>query len=180
MRKLVLMAGAAMALALSSNANAALVVLVGGDAAGTFRNFNVNCAPAPAPCNFTDTKTFITPKGYTSLSATISSILSGGNPATNIDFTSVMVNGVEFAINSTGVVEFRSLTDLLLGPGKQNTLTVSGIGAGDASYSGTLSFGGLTDGVVPEPSTWLMMIMGIGFAGAALRRRRQTVRLSYS
>lgn len=169
-----------MALAVSSNANAALVVLVGGDAAGTFRNVNVNCAPAPAPCTFSDTATFVTPKGFTSLSATISSILNGGNPETNIDFTSVMINGVEFAINSTGAVEFRSLTDLLLGPGKLNTLTVTGVGSGEASYSGTLAFGALAAGVVPEPSTWLMMIMGIGFAGAALRRRRQTVRLSYS
>lgn len=179
MRKYALMVGGALALAFSSNANAALVVIVDGSAAGTFRNAGVTCAPAPAPCTFTDTKTFVTPKGFTSLSATISSILNGGNPDTNIDFTSVMINGVEFAIGSTGTVEFRSLADLLLGPGKINTLTVSGIGSGDASYSGTLSFGNLTAGGVPEPSTWMMMILGIGFAGMVLRRR-QRVHVSYS
>lgn len=178
MRKLALMAGGALALACSSNANAALVVLVGGDGAGTFRNFNVKCTPAPAPCAFTDSATFVTPNGYSSLSATITSILNGNNLATNIDFTSVMINGVEFAIGTTGVAEFRFLSDLLLGPGMTNTLTVSGTTNGDASYSGTLSFAGLA-GVVPEPSTWMMMIMGIGFAGMALRRR-QRVRLSYS
>lgn len=32
---------------------------------------------------------------------------------------------------------------------------------------------------VPEPSTWLMMILGVGIAGAALRRRRQTIAVSY-
>ena len=32
---------------------------------------------------------------------------------------------------------------------------------------------------VPEPSTWAMMILGIGFAGAAMRRR-QRVSLSYA
>lgn len=32
---------------------------------------------------------------------------------------------------------------------------------------------------VPEPSTWLMMILGVGIAGAALRRR-QTVKVSYA
>lgn len=179
MKKLALMVGGALALACSSNANAALVVLVGGDAAGTFRNFNVKCTPAPAPCSFTDTKTVVTPKDFTTLSATISSILSGGNLATNIDFTSVMINGVEFAIGATGTSEFRFLSDLLLGPGKTNTLTVSGTTGGDASYSGTLSFSGVA-GAVPEPSTWMMMIMGIGLAGIGLRRRRQTVRLSYS
>ena len=33
---------------------------------------------------------------------------------------------------------------------------------------------------VPEPSTWLMMILGVGIAGAALRRRRQTIAVSYA
>lgn len=179
MRKFALMAGGALALAFSTNANAALVVFTTGDSAGTFRNFDVTCTPLAGPCSFTDTATFITPNNFTSLSATISSILSGDNLATNIDFTSVMINGVEFAVGSTGTTEFRFLSDLLLGPGKQNTLTVSGTTGGDASYAGTLTFAGVA-GVIPEPSTWMMMIMGIGLAGVALRRRRQTVRLSYS
>lgn len=179
MRKYALMLGGALALACSSNANAALVVLVGGDSAGTFRNTDVTCAPAPAPCTFANTSTFVTPTGFTSLSATISSILNNGNLATNIDFTSVMINGIEFAIGSTGAVEFRYLTDLLLGPGKTNTITVSGTTYGDGSYSGTLSFGNLVAGGVPEPSTWMMMILGIGFAGMALRRR-QRVHVSYN
>ena len=83
MRKHALMVGGALALACSSNANAALVVLVGGDAAGTFRNFNVKCAPAPAPCSFTDTATFVTPQDFTTLSATISSILNGNNDSSS-------------------------------------------------------------------------------------------------
>jgi hypothetical protein len=179
MRKFALMAGGALALAFSTNANAALVVITSGDSAGTFRNFDVTCTPDSGPCAFSDTATFVTPHDFTSLSATISSILNSGNLATNIDFTSVMINGVEFAVGSTGSTEFRFLSDLLLGPGKQNTLTVSGTTGGDASYSGTLSFAGVA-GAIPEPSTWLMMIMGIGFAGMALRRRSQTVRLTYS
>ncbi len=139
----------------------------------------MKCAPAPAPCTFTDTATFVTTQDFTTLSATISSILNGNNLATNIDFTSVVINEVEFAIGATGSTEFRFLSDLLLGPGKTNTLSVSGRTGGDASYSGTLAFAGGA-GAVPEPSTWMMMIMGIGFAGIALRRRRRTVRLTYS
>lgn len=177
MKKLALMAGGALALACSSNASAALVVIADGDAAGTFRNASVTCAPAAAPCSFADSITFVTPNNYNTLSATISSILSGTNLTTNVDFTSVMINGVEFAIGSTGSVEFRYLANLLLGAGQTNTLTVSGMSGGDSSYSGTFSFSGAAG--VPEPSTWLMMIFGIGFAGMALRRR-QTVRVQYS
>lgn len=177
MKKCILMAGGALALACGSSASAALVVLAGSDAAGTFRNTSVTCTPAPAPCSFSDSTTFVTPNNYTTLSATISSILGGTNLTTNIDFTSVMINGVEFAIGSTGSVEFRYLSDLLLGPGKLNTLVVTGNSGGDASYSGTLSFSGAAG--VPEPSTWLMMIMGVGIVGFALRRR-QRLQVSYS
>lgn len=35
-------------------------------------------------------------------------------------------------------------------------------------------------GAVPEPSTWAMMILGVGFAGAAMRRRRETVSVRYA
>jgi len=35
-------------------------------------------------------------------------------------------------------------------------------------------------GVVPEPSTWLLMIAGVGLVGWQLRRRRQTVKVSYA
>jgi hypothetical protein len=33
---------------------------------------------------------------------------------------------------------------------------------------------------VPEPSTWALMLLGFGFVGAALRRRRQTVRYNFA
>ncbi len=35
-------------------------------------------------------------------------------------------------------------------------------------------------GVVPEPSTWAMMIFGFGMTGAALRRRKKLVKVSYA
>ncbi|HEX8056055.1 MAG TPA: PEPxxWA-CTERM sorting domain-containing protein [Novosphingobium sp.] len=49
---------------------------------------------------------------------------------------------------------------------------------GSASVKGKFT---LLANAVPEPSTWAMMIMGIGFAGAAMRsRRRQQVSLTYA
>ena len=39
---------------------------------------------------------------------------------------------------------------------------------GNISYS-------LTDGAVPEPASWAMMIGGMGMVGAAMRRRKSKV-----
>lgn len=172
MKKYLLAATGAMALAFSSNANAALYINISG-AAGTYGNTNVTCA-VPTPCAFNNGFYFNKPVGYQLVGATITSILTGGNAATNIDFTSVTLNGVAFAIGSTGAVEFRSISNQPLQAGL-NSVLVSGLSGGNASYSGTLSFA-----AVPEPSTWLMMILGVGIAGAALRRRRQTVKVSYA
>lgn len=168
MKKYLLAATGALALSFSANANAALVINITG-ASGTFGN-----NPVTSP-TFSDTATFITPIGYNLVGATITSILTGGNPATNINFTSVTLNGVNFVTGSFGNVEFRSLQNLLMVPGGTNTLSVAGSAGRSASYSGTLSFA-----AVPEPSTWLLMIFGVGIAGAALRRRRQTVKVSYA
>lgn len=166
MKTTILAIGGMMLLAAGSNANAALVINISG-AAGGFTNNTVSC-PAAAPCAFSHTGTFVTPSPYKLISITISSILAGGNPATNIDFTSVSLNGVNLVIAATGVAEFRSLQNLRITPGGTNTLAIAGITGGDASYAGAMSFG-----AVPEPSTWLMMIFGIGFLGAGLRRKRQ-------
>ena len=35
-------------------------------------------------------------------------------------------------------------------------------------------------GAVPEPATWLMLILGFGAVGATLRRRQQTARVSFA
>ena len=35
-----------------------------------------------------------------------------------------------------------------------------------------LRFGGTPGGVVPEPATWAMMIIGFGAAGSMIRRRK--------
>ena len=45
------------------------------------------------------------------------------------------------------------------------------------NYQGIQSAIGIQS-AVPEPGTWAMMIVGIGFAGGALRRKRQVVRVA--
>jgi PEP-CTERM motif len=50
--------------------------------------------------------------------------------------------------------------------------------SGQLSYRfrGSVSF----TPAIPEPATWVMMIAGFGMAGAALRRRRAKVRVTYA
>lgn len=40
--------------------------------------------------------------------------------------------------------------------------------------------GGLNIDAVPEPATWAMMLIGFGFAGSALRRRRTNIQVTYA
>ena len=49
-----------------------------------------------------------------------------------------------------------------------NTLDVYYNARGASSFSGQVSFAG----AVPEPATWGLMIMGIGFVGFAMRKRQ--------
>ena len=55
--------------------------------------------------------------------------------------------------------------------------TVAGMGFDQGRYVYTLPNDRLTVdiGVVPEPATWAMMLVGFGAAGAALRRRRRAI-----
>ena len=104
--------------------------------------------------------------------ATISSIKVSS--LTNIDFTSVTLNGEDFDVDSTGTFEARHIT-LPVGSGLQ-TIRVVGSSGGNASYDGVISFA-----AVPEPATWAMMIGGFGMVGGAVRRRKAAqVRVAYA
>ena len=158
--------------AVAAPAQAAQSINISGPS-GTFGNDSVTC-DGSAPCSFTNLFNFVTPEGFSLVSATISSIMTGNNQPTNIDFSSVTLNGMEFAIASTGDVEFRSLLDQAVSPGGNNTLSVNGTSGGAASYSGTLSFAQMA--AVPEPATWAMMLLGFGAVGFSMRRRQKGYR----
>ena len=141
------------AVSMPSIAGAATFLTFSGTS-GVYGNSNNSQTP------FTDTFTVPTGKGW--LSATISSI---GQGVSNIDFTSVTLNGTAFTPVSTGFTEFRKIVRLPVAAGNQ-IIQVAGISGRDASYDGTLAFA-----AVPDPTTWALMILGFGAVGYGLRRR---------
>jgi hypothetical protein len=152
---------------------------------GTFDSPSVFCNGTPAPCSFTESITFTTPAPYNLVSASITTSAVGGNTSTSdINFTSVTLNGQALTLSSilNGQIEFGGLANqAFLAPGT-HTLIVRGITYGtsagtDGSYSGTLTFTTPTPGVavVPEPATWLSMVLGFGLLGFSMRRRGQQV-----
>jgi hypothetical protein len=177
MKKLILSAlGGVAALTMAPAAQAAQVITITGPS-GTFGDDMVGCSTgATAPCSFTRTFNFVTPAGFTLASADISSIFSTDNPLTNIDFTTVTLNGVNFATLSTGTQEFRNLLNQTIVAGANNTLFVSGTTGGNAAFSGNLSFAAAS--AVPEPATWGMMLIGFGAVGYSMRRRPRTHRVA--
>lgn len=139
----------------------------------SFGNDSVTCA-GDVPCYFTNILSFVSPAGFQLVGGTISTQLTGGSSATNIDFDTVDLNGTVFHLTPTGNFEFGSLMDTLIIAGANNLLTVKGWSGGNASYGGQLSFA-----AVPETSTWAMMIVGLGMIGAFLRRRKPAPKVSY-
>ena len=112
--------------------------------------------------------------------ATIGTIKLG---AKDIDFSSIDLDGTAFTqVGFDPNGENWELAATLFTSGL-HTLTVRGsvIGFGDrpgATYTGSLNLdleGGGGGNEVPEPATWMMMIMGFGGVGALLRRRRTAI-----
>ncbi|MXO85236.1 PEPxxWA-CTERM sorting domain-containing protein [Altererythrobacter aurantiacus] len=72
------------------------------------------------------------------------------------------------------------LSDIPIFSGNVNTLTVDYTANTNASYGGNLTFTPLA-AAVPEPATWLMMILGFAAIGFSMRRRKDSaVRVNYA
>lgn len=162
-------AAAAVAVAVAAPASAQTVITLTGTPtamSGTFGNQPI----AGVGNAFSDAYTF-TLSQQSDVGAVLTSI--GFTASTNIDFTSVLLNGQALQITN-------GFVDLALTPSPINfaagpvSLVVNGIQNGEGSYSGVIS----AVAAVPEPATWAMMIGGFGMIGGAMRRRSAKVRLA--
>lgn len=167
MKKFILSAAAsAAAMALAAPAGAVTVVLVeeNGNLTGEFG------ATITSQGNFTSEFTFTLPEdGFTS--STISTVRVSA--LTDINFSSVLLNGTAFSLTPNGTVEFGAL-QMLFTPAGLNTLTVNGFSGGNGSFAGTISF--IPAAAVPEPGTWALLLLGFAGIGLSMRRSKPSVR----
>ena len=142
---------------------------------GNYGDDEVVCADgATQPCSFTRSFEFVTPAGFNITSMDISSIATS-DPLTNIDFSSVIFNGINFNNLAAGTSEFRNLLNQSMIAGGTNILNVSGTTGGNASFAGNISFG-----AVPEPAAWMLMMIGMAGVGYSMRRKeKQSLRVRY-
>ena len=118
---------------------------------------------------FTDTFTFT---GLTDGFFSGSLVTIGFMDSQDIDFTSVTVNGQNFALNDMGNVETATFNmAALTGPITMEVNGVAGGGLADgtaisASYAGTANVS-----PVPELETHALMLAGLGVIGLMSRRR---------
>ena len=178
-KKLAYLSTVIVATFMATGAQAAQFINITGPS-GTYGDDDVVCATgSTAPCSFTRTFNFVTPAGFNVTSADISSIVSATNPLTDINFTAVTLNGINFTTLSTGAQEFRNILNQTLVAGGNNVLNVTGTTGGNAAFSGNLSFASVA--AVPEPAAWMLMLIGMAGVGFSMRRKdKPTLRVRYT
>lgn len=113
----------------------------------------------------------------------------------NFTDSQLIIADIVFSNASPWTMTFTSLTPGLFGGLSLNTSNfVPGLTYGLAGDTITINWGGTStqnsfqatfdvasQGAVPEPATWAMMLLGFGFVGGAMRsRRRPKLTVSYA
>ncbi|RYF07343.1 MAG: hypothetical protein EOO77_25935 [Oxalobacteraceae bacterium] len=125
---------------------------------------------------FKDTFNFLLPTNGVG-GGSVTTVAASFKGATDLDFTSVLINGVSATIFKTarGIVEVAFASDIPLSAG-MNLISVSGLSRGNGSYGGSISF----TPSVPETATWGMMILGFMGMGATMRYRRKSTKVAFA
>jgi hypothetical protein len=163
MKKLSTLAAAVVLSCAAAPSTAWAVPIISFDGkSGAFQNANI------AAGEFDDTFSFsVADMGV--VSGTITSIAV--DFVTDVNLSSVTLNGVEFTNLLSGETEFRSIMRLPVASGAQ-TLRVRGESGGNGSYAGTLAYAASQ---VPEPAGWTTMVLALGLLGAGLGMSRRKV-----
>ncbi len=155
----------------SSGVGATYNLFSGTANSGTFGN------SAIGDMTFTNTFTFIVTRSGV-LASDFTNAASRNGQDSDIDFTSGTLTGGSLTMplaysrllgEPLSLTEVWGVTPLMISAGTY-TLTIAG-----RAYGPTSTFAGNFNVVgVPEPTTWAMMIAGVGLVGGAMRRRTTT------
>jgi hypothetical protein len=164
MKKLIYAATAALAVAtLSPAANAAVVDGIDLTVA-TDDSFSADFVVSPEVFATVD---FLLPAGY--YLAEVSAAVTGG---VTWRFTDIEFDGLSVLTGLYSGGKFLDGAFYFSTPGPH---TLSFIGTGGGSFGGSISIT-----AVPEPTTWALMLAGVGAVGFAMRGRKQVSRISFS
>lgn len=177
MRKLLLAATGALALVgAATTANAASVITgpapstLTPPASALFGAVVTGSTTSSTPINDNFTFNILNGPGLTN--SQVSTILLNG--LQNINFSSITLDGIySFVKTSTDPApeSWALLNPVLLANGS-HTINVMGTLLGPTgSYAGTIN----VQRAVPEPATWMMMLLGFGAMGLMIRRRQKPV-----
>jgi len=108
-------------------------------------------------------------------SGSISTSTSQKFSFTDLDISSVTVNGMAADKAVLGSSEFFGIEGVPITFGATNEIVVTGISRGNGSYGGNATF---EPSAVPETATWGMMVIGLGGLGATMRVRRRKAKLA--
>ena len=176
MRKLLLAAAGAMALVGgATTANAASTIIgvtpatLTPPASAIFGAIVNGTAGTTTAIN--DTFTFSIAGGPAMVDAQVSTILLGATQ--NITFSAITLDGhaMTKTSNDPAPETWALLSPATLANGSYTINVIGTLTGAVGAYSGTLN---AQAAAVPEAKTWMMMLLGFGAMGFAVRRRRQT------
>lgn len=184
MKKLPLLIAGASLLAFSPSANAAVTIGGGTTVApptvdqGANGSFSIGFSDGGLSNPFDEILEFMTTLGgFLSVTATTTANTVGGPNDT--DFSSVTLIGpgntitnVGETASSTDLNEFRQVNNVPISAGTYRVRLQGTPGTENGGFGGNVAFTAAS--AVPEPGTWLMMLVGFGMLGGALRRKKQT------
>jgi len=125
-----------------------------------------------AKTTFDDLFTFTIPQNGLGSGSISTSFSSSKN---KLVITDLIVNGTWYSVPSNPSGQSLTLNGVPIIANVLNTIEVKGFVKKTGSYAGTVTFNATA---VPEAATWSMMLGGFAMIGAAMRRRRTSVRFA--